>query len=157
MTESLTLWWLERSRRERILLGVMFALAALLLAWLLVLRPLSDALDAARARHDTAVIALAEARARSPRGRAGAPAAPPAMPVDSLLGRAAAEAGFTDARVASQGPNRASVAIAAARPQALFAWVARLEAGGLAVERLRAQANPDHTLFAEASFRARRP
>ncbi|HEY5713649.1 MAG TPA: type II secretion system protein GspM [Allosphingosinicella sp.] len=155
MTENLTLWWLERSRREQILLGVMFGLAALLIAWLLVLRPLSDALDSAMARHDTAIIALAEARARAPRGPIVSPVAAPAMPVDSQLGRAAAEAGFADARVASRGPNRASVAIAAARPQALFAWVARLEAQGLAVERLRAQANPDRTLSAEASFRAR--
>jgi general secretion pathway protein M len=154
MTEALTFWWMERSPRERILLGVMLALAALLLAWLLAVTPLADALDAAKARHNDAVIALAEARARNHSDLVRVPAPAPAMPVDSLLGRAATEAGFTGARVASQGPNRASVAIAAARPQALFAWVARLEATGLVVERLRADANADHSLSAEAVVRA---
>jgi general secretion pathway protein M len=47
------------------------------------------------------------------------------------------------------------VTIESARPQALFGWVASLERRGLAVERLRAQANADRTLTAEIAFRAR--
>jgi general secretion pathway protein M len=155
MNENLSLWWLARSKRERVLLGVMFGLAALLLVWLLVVRPLSDQLDAAKARHGAAVLAVAEARARDRAGRATIPSTAPSYPVDSLLGRAANDAGFTGARIVAQGPNRASVSIDAARPQALFAWIARLEQDGLVVERLRAQANADHTLSAEALFRAR--
>jgi len=153
MTDSLSLWWRARSIREQRLLMIMFALAGLVLGWLVIVRPLGDALDAARARHGAAVVALAEARARAEAGGAGGVAAP--LPVDSLIGRTAGEAGFTGARIAAQGPARASVAIDAARPQALFAWLVRLEAGGLVVERLRAQANSDRTLSAEATLRAR--
>ena len=50
----------------------MVALIVFVLGWLLVVRPLSDALDAARARHGAAVVALAEARgARRARPGAG--------------------------------------------------------------------------------------
>ncbi len=153
MSATLALWWRDRSPRERGLLLVMVALMAFVLGWLLVVRPLSDALDAAKARHGAAVIALGEARARA--GTDGAPAPAPALPVDALVGRTAAEAGFAGARIAAQGPARATVAIDAARPQALFGWLARLEQGGLVVERLRARANSDRTLAVEATLQAR--
>jgi general secretion pathway protein M len=154
MSGNFTLWWQGCSPRERGLLLVMAGLAAFVLGWLMVVRPLSDALDAAKTRHGAAVVALAEARARAELGR-GAAATAPALPVDSLIGRTAGEAGFTAARIAAQGPARASVAIDAARPQALFAWLVRMEASGLVVERLRAQANADRTLAVEATLRAR--
>lgn len=150
MSEPLSSWWRARSPREQGLLMVMLALAALVLAWLLVVRPLSDALDAQKTRHAAAVVALGEARARV--GIVGG--ATPSGPVASLAGRTAAEAGFPGARIAAEGPSRASVAIDAARPQALFTWLSRLERSGVVVARLRAQANSDRTLSVEAALRA---
>jgi general secretion pathway protein M len=150
----MNMWWVERSQRERRLILVMLALAVIVLGWLMVVRPLSDALDAAKTRHAAATLALGEARARLGRS-VGPRAMAPALPVDSLIGRTAGEAGFTTARIASQGPMRASVAIDAARPQALFAWILRLEQSGLVVDRLRARANSDRTIAAEIALRAR--
>jgi general secretion pathway protein M len=150
----MTMWWAERSARERRLILIMLALVLIVLGWLMVVRPLSDALDAAKTRQAAATLALGEARARLSRS-AGPRAAAPALPADSLVGRTATEAGFTSARIASQGPTRASVTIDAARPQALFAWILRLEQSGLVVERLTARANSDRTLAAELSLRAR--
>jgi general secretion pathway protein M len=146
-------WWSQRSERERRLLLVMLGLLALVLGWLLVVRPLGDALDAAKERHGAAVVALAEAKARSPSVRPPASALP--LPIDGLVSRSATEAGFANARVTGQGPTRATVAIDAARPQALFGWVARLEAQGVTVASLRARANVDQTLTVEAAFLAR--
>jgi len=154
MSGTFALWWQARTPRERGLLLVMVVLAALVLGWLLVVRPLADALDAAKARHGAAVVALAEARARTEAGRGPAGAAP-ALPVDALVARTASEAGFAAARIAAQGPARATIAIDAARPQALFGWLDRLAQDGVTVERLRAQANSDRTLNVEASLRAR--
>lgn len=154
MTESLAFWWRARSPRERGLLTAMAALGAVVLGWLLVVQPLSDALEAQKARHGAAVIALAEARARL-EGGGGFTGAVAALPVDSLVGQAATEAGFVGARIRAQGPARAIVAIDAARPQAMFGWLVRLERSGLVVERLHAQANSDRTLSVEASLRAR--
>lgn len=149
-------WWQARSARERTLLTVMVALAAIVLGWLLIVRPLADALEQAKARHGLAVVALGEARARDEARRAGANAPAVPLPIDGLLAPAAAEAGFPGARVTGQGPAAAVVAIDAARPQALFGWVAQMERRGLAVARLRAQANPDRTLAVEIAFQARR-
>jgi len=153
MKYELFLWWQARSPRERVLLAIMSALSVFVLGWLLVVRPLSDSLDAARARHGAAVIALGEARTRAQAGASAGTA--PALPVDSLIARTARDAGFAGARIAAQGGARATVAIDAARPQALFAWIAGLERSGLRVERLRAQANSDRTLAVEAGLAAR--
>ncbi len=157
MTGAASIWWRARTLREQRLLLVMFGLLALLAVWLLVIRPLSDALDRAQRRHGEAVTALAEARARSEaaRGAQGQPASAPTLPVDALLGRTAGEAGFTAARIDGQGPARATLALDAARPQAFFAWVRLMERSGLVVESLRARANVDRTLAVEAAFRAR--
>jgi len=146
-------WWATRSERERKLLLVMFGLLALVLVWLLVVRPLGDALDRAKQRHNVAVLALAEARARSSPGGART-GGPPSLPLDALVRRTATDAGFTAARVTGGGPNIARLTLDAARPQALFGWIASLEAQGVRVERLQARANPDRTVAVEAAFSA---
>jgi general secretion pathway protein M len=150
----MSVWWATRSTREQRLLLVMFGLIALLLVWLLVIRPLGDALDRAKQRHNVAVLALAEARARSNPGGARA-GGPPPLPLDALVSRTAADAGFTAARVTGGGPNMARMTLDAARPQALFGWIATLEAQGVRIERLQARANPDRTVAVEAAFSAR--
>ncbi len=147
-------WWQARSERERWLVGAMLALAAILLIWLLIVRPLADALDAAKMRHGEAAVMLAQARARAQPSAVAGPAA--VGPVDAIAARTAAGAGFPGARIASQGPGRATISLDAARPQALFGWIAQMEQQGLVVERLRAQANQDHTLSAEMTLGARR-
>src|SRR5580765_8767237 len=106
-------WWEARSERERWLVGAMLVLAAILVAWLLIVRPLADALDAAKMRHGDAAIALAQARARAQPPATSAPAA--AGPIESIVTRTAAAAGFPGARVAALGPGRAHVSLDAAR------------------------------------------
>ncbi|MBV9884777.1 MAG: type II secretion system protein M [Sphingomonadaceae bacterium] len=148
------LWWDARSARERWLVGIMLLLAAILLVWLIVVRPLSDALDAVRMRHGAAAVALAEARARVAPASSGGRAA--AGPVDAIAAGSAAAAGFPNARIAARGPGRASASLDAARPQALFGWIAQMEQAGLVVEQLRVQANADRTVSAEMVLGARR-
>lgn len=158
MIERLKPWWSERSPRERVMLLVMAALLAVTLGWLLLIRPMGDAIADARARHDRAVIAS---------GKAGAQAAaiaalerrgttPPGMPLASLLERKAGEAGFTGARIEAVDGAKATVAINVVRPQAFFGWVSELESrDGLIVDKLAATTNNDATLAVEATFRAR--
>jgi general secretion pathway protein M len=150
----MTAWWDMRSARERWLIRAMLSIAAILLIWLLIVRPLADALDSAKMRHGDAAVALAEARARALPPATSAPAA--SGPVEAIVARTAAAAGFPGARIAASGPGRANVGLDAARPQALFGWIAQMEQQGLIVERLRVQANQDHTLSAEISLGARR-
>lgn len=157
MTAGLKTWWAGRSRREQVMLLVAGVLAALVLGWLLVIRPLDGALEEAQARHDAALLALAEAKAdEAARSSAPPPAYAPAGPIDGLVGRTAAEAGFPDARIEAAGPDQASATIAAARPQAVFAWIAGLERQGVRVESLDARANSDQTLAVDVRFAAER-
>jgi general secretion pathway protein M len=151
-------WWLERSRRERRMLLLLGALFAIVLAWLLVVRPLGDRLAAARERHNEAVIALAEARsAAAAIGRLEkARPAPLAGPIEQAVAQSAGAAGFQLSRIQAEGPNKATLSIEAARPQALFGWVSEMEASrGLIVDRLTATSNSDRTLSVRITLRAR--
>jgi general secretion pathway protein M len=149
--------WAARTPRERWLLTVMLGLIALILAWLLILRPLGDMLSAAKARHGEAVAALAEARAevaaierlerRRPSTAAG--------PIDLAVAAEASQAGFQLSKLEPRDGDRVALAIGAARPQALFAWVAGLEARGYVVDSLSASVNPDRTLSAQILLRRR--
>ena len=157
MSARLKALWLARTPRERWLLGMMMALVGLVLVWLLILRPLGDMLSAVRQRHGEAAAALAEARSQAAaiaaleRNRP----APFAGPIDTAVAAAASEAGFQLSGVQPEGPGRVSIAIGAAKPQALFGWIAALEAQGYIVQSLTASSNPDRTLSAQILFRAR--
>ncbi|MFN3945451.1 MAG: type II secretion system protein GspM [Allosphingosinicella sp.] len=157
MNEAFLRWWQQRSTRERRLLVGMVVLAVLVLLWLLAVRPLGQGLAEARQRHAVAVLRLAETRAAAEALRQMETAAPAPLgePVEGLLSRSAAEAGLPIASLTADGPAAARIAIPAARPQAVFAWVADMEARGLSVERLSATPNEDRTLAVEATFRAR--
>jgi general secretion pathway protein M len=158
MTDSAKLWWQARTLREQRLLIAMFALLALVLVWLLVIRPVGDALSAARERHGAAVQAVAEARAQAELVRRLEKTVPPSLggPIDAVIGRAASDAGFPIAGLQREGSNQATLISNSVRPQAFFAWVDQMEAGrGLIVERLSATANSDRTLSVQVTFRSR--
>lgn len=157
MTARLRALWLARTVRERWLLGMMLALVALVLVWLVILRPLSDMLSAARQTHSEAVAALEEARSQAAaialleRNRP----APVAGPIDAAVAAAASEAGFQLSGIQPEGAGRVSLAIGAAKGQALFGWVDRMEAQGYVVQSLTATSNPDRTLSARIVLRTR--
>jgi general secretion pathway protein M len=158
MGSAFTGWWADRSKREQRLLAIMVLLMIIVFGWLLLVRPLIYALEEAKLRHGEAVVALAEARARTAALRpSDGRTAVPFGPIDALVSRTATEAGFTGARIAAQGPARVTVSIPSARAPAFFAWIDSLERQGLSVERLRATASPDRTLATEAVFAVRRP
>jgi general secretion pathway protein M len=158
MNETLSIWWRGRTLREQRLLLAMAGLLGVVLALLLIVRPLGDSLSAARGRHAAIVLRLAEARGQAAAIRSLQSVQPVALPgpLASVLTGAAAEAGFQAARVEPGGPNQATVIIDSARPQALFAWVRRMEQqNGLIVDRLTATTNSDQTLAVQVAFRAR--
>ena len=157
MNEGLKLWWRTRTLREQRLMLAMSGLAAVVLLWLLVIRPVNDALSEARERHGAAVLALAEARAQATAIGTLQERRPASLgaPLDAILNQSATEAGFPVARVEREGINQATLVIESVRPQAFFAWVNRMEDRGLIVERLSARTNSDQTLGVEITFRAR--
>lgn len=156
MTDRLKTWWKGRAPREQKLLLAAGLLALAVLVWLLVVRPLGDALVAARERHDDAVVTLAEVRADVDAlklaGRQGGTAA--AGPVDALVSAAATEAGFTVTRIDRPGPGEVTLVMDAVSAPAFFGWVGQMESGrGVGVSRLSVSANADRTLAAQVTFR----
>jgi general secretion pathway protein M len=151
------IWYVSRSLREQRLIAAMAALFVIVFVWLLVLRPLGDALADARERHDEAVLARAQAKAQaealgSLRTAGGTRLTEPA---ETVIARAAAEAGFQLSRIQPDPGGTVSISIEAARPQALFGWVSQLESRGVVVSTFSATANADRTLAVQASFRGR--
>ena len=150
-------WFHGRSLREKRLLVVMFALLAITLIWLALLRPLSDALSDARLLHADAVVRLGESQARVEALRViGRLRAAPLTGTlaDSVRFRAA-EAGFAVATLEEDGPGRVRVGIAGARPAAVLPWLARLEASGILVDAATLTDKGDRSVGANLTLRAR--
>ena len=144
--------------RERVLLGTMLALLALVLAWLLIVQPL---VRRARCREGAAQCGGGRALGRGPgydwsRLRCLRVAGPVRTSIAAQTG--AHQAGFPGAGFASQG-NRAAPRsfLDAAHPQALFGWVGA--DGAARPRRPAAQAQgpmADRTLSAEIVLQAGR-
>ncbi|KFG89615.1 General secretion pathway protein M [Sphingobium herbicidovorans NBRC 16415] len=145
MTEALQKYWAERSPREQWMLGVMFAMLAVVIFWLGIMRPLASA---QRSTHD----ALIEATDRNAAMRTKVSllktlprtvnAGPTDSAVDQLVGQSAGEAGLTLERAQAQGTGRIEIAMASVRPVALFSWLAALETQGVRVETMSARPSP---------------
>lgn len=157
MIERFKTWFGDRSLREKRLLIVMAGLAVLTLVWAGIIRPLGDGLSSARERHTDAVIRLAETEARvkaveSLQRDLGAPLN---APLDAVIRDRANETGFALASVAPQGQGGVQIAIASARPGALFGWIARLESAGILVDALSTTDNGDKTVSVQMTLKAR--
>lgn len=145
MMDRLGSYWAERSPREHWLLGVMFALLAIVILWFGVALPLDRAQRDARDR-------LVEATERNAAVRATVaqlktlPRAPAnggsTVPLDQFVGQSAGEAGLTLERAQAQGNDRMDIAIASVRPIALFSWLSGLEAQGVRVVTMNARPSP---------------
>lgn len=136
--------WAVRSPREQWMLGVMFALLALVILWLGILRPLQSAQRSARD-------ALREATDRNAQIRTNVKllkSLPPSTPgpnsdaIDYFVREKAAEAGLTLERAQPQGYGRVDIALASVRPVALFSWLALLETQGIQVETINTRPAP---------------
>ncbi|QLC23889.1 type II secretion system protein M [Parasphingopyxis algicola] len=156
MIDRFNSWWKTRTARERWLIGVAGGLAALVLSWLLIVRPIDLMRESAKARHYAAVIALGRVEARldaiemvaaNPRTRV------PGR-ISDVVTAEAVRVGFNAARTEPAGTDGVRVIIGAARPQTFFAWVADLETRlGLDVDALTARPNADETLSVDVTFR----
>ncbi|CAM3226364.1 hypothetical protein SPAN111604_11540 [Sphingomonas antarctica] len=146
-------FWSERSQRERVLLGVMFAMAAAMILWFGIARPLAAARIRAEARLATASdeAGLIAAR-RAFRDGAGGGYHGTVSAID-LVRSTGSAAGFTLTRVDSDGTGGVSLAIASAKAPALFGWLAGLERQGLRVATIDLHANADGTLGADATLK----
>lgn len=129
-------WVDARSRREHILLLLLAAIAVPILAWLLVVRPISTAYDRALVDHLKAIdlhgrvlamTSTASAPRRSATGGNG--------DLQLLIPQSAVAAGLTIQRAEPAGPDAIDVTAASAQATVVGQWLQRLEAEGIAVEQ----------------------
>lgn len=146
-------WYGSRSARERRLIGLMLAVAAPLLAWLLVVQPLSDAYDKALERHLQAIDRNGRVRALADPSRAARPAVVSTevgADLSLVVAEAATQAGLTLDGNAASGPDSVTIAIAQARPAAAVQWLRDFELRGILVEDLRMTPGADGTVSVNA-------
>jgi general secretion pathway protein M len=141
-------WFHGRTQREQRLVLLMLAIAAPVLAWLLVVRPLSAAYDEAMQDHLAAidrhgrVLALAEAAKATPARRIKANEAD----LQLIVTQAATQAGITLKAATPNGPNVVDVTVAGGRATALGQWLAQFEAQGIAIRQMTMTPLPDGTV-----------
>lgn len=156
---GLRAWFVALSMREKQLIGVAAVLLVVTILWFGIIRPIGDALAGARAHHASAVVRLATAEggmaAIKPLLGAGAPALNGNL--EQTIRDRATQAGFALTSVSPQGSDAVAIGIAAARPTALFAWIADLERDGFLVDQLTTTDNGDQTLSVALTLKTRRP
>lgn len=150
-------WFRGRTGRERQLIVLMLAIAAAVIAWLLVVRPLDSAYDAALDEHLAAidrhgrVLALAEAAKSTPSRGFDANK----TDLQLVVTQAAAQAGITLEGANPSGANTVDVAVAGGRATALGQWLAQFEARGIAVQQMSMTPLPDGTVNMSARLARR--
>ncbi len=157
MKAQLIALWAERSEREQLMLGILAAIGLPVLIWLVVIRPIGPALEAAEARHRAAVDTLAEARSQAAALAFLRKNPPPPLgaPVADVVKAAAADTGFTLSRADPVGGDGIIVSIVSAKPAAFFEWAQGLQRRGVFIDQLSIRPNPDATVAIDAQFRAR--
>ena len=150
-------WFVGRTRREQGLILLMLAIALPVLAWLLVVRPLKAAYDAALDEHLSAidrrgrVLALAEAAKSRPSRRLEANKAD----LQLVVTQAASEAGITLQSAKPSGANEVDVAVIGGRAITLGQWLAQFEARGIIVQEMAMAPLPDGTVTMSARLARR--
>jgi general secretion pathway protein M len=157
MTVTIRDWFVARSKREQRLIMLMLALALPLLAWLLVVRPLSAVYDDALEDHLAAVdrhgrvLALAEVAKSTP----ARPVEASKAELQLVVTEAARQAGITLQAATASGANTVDVTVAGGRATALGQWLAQFEARGITVRQMTMTPQPNGTVNMSARLARR--
>lgn len=155
MMQRLNAWYIALTQRERVLVGIASALAALVLLVYGLVLPLGNALDAATTRHREVtaragrIVDGLEMLKRAPAARAVGLAGP----VDQAAVASAQEAGFVVQSKERRGADMAVLAIATARPSAVLAWLDSIDRIGLTVEQVTMTPAPDGSVSVNVTLR----
>lgn len=132
--EAASVWMAARSRREQVLIAVGGGFVAVVLLWLLILRPLLDMRETSIARIAAYEQVMVRVRTGGP---PTGPAAPPLSgPLEQAIPTQAAAFGIVPASVTPEG-EAAVVTLAEARYDSVVPWLAGLEASGATLSSVR--------------------
>ncbi len=152
-------WFQALSRREKILIGVMGFLVALVVGYYAIVAPFINAYGSAQKSYADAIDSQAriEAKVAALTAPADEAVKPVAGPLDVFISQNAGEAGFAVGRLDPQTNGTVRLAIDSAKPTALFGWLARLEARGISVEELAVNPGANDTVVATMLLRSVTP
>ena len=140
MIVTVRTWYLGRSARERRMLLLMLAIALPLLVWLLFVRPLNRAYEAAlqdqleAVDRNGRVRALAKLVDQKPQGNVKARLGPDLVVV---VAESATQAGIPLDSNEARGPDEVRISAASASLRSVVPWLQGLETRGLGVAELR--------------------
>jgi len=147
-------WYGGLTERERWLVAIAAALAAVVVMVFGIVLPLGRAHDAAHVRHRAAVEASGRVLAQLAALEAPAPERPAlAGPVAQVVASSADSAGFVLQSNQPRGNDAALVVIPTARPSAALAWIDSLAAQGVVLESLAMSPAPDGSVSVNATLR----
>ncbi len=153
--QRMTAWYIGLTARERVLVSVAGALAALIVAIYGIVLPVGNTLDEAAVRHREAteragrIAAGIDMLKRAPAGRAPAGSGP----VEQIAAGSAQAAGFVVQSNQKRGSDIAVLVIPTARPSAVLAWLDGLAAQGLGVEQITMTPAPDGSVAVNVTLR----
>lgn len=154
MIAALRNWFVGLGRREQLLVTAMLAIAVPLLVWLLIYRPVDQALVAAKERHLLAVDRHARIamRASALERGAGLASRAPTGELALIVAESAAQAGVPLAANTAQGPARVSISITSGQARAIMKWLQELEARAITIEDLRMAPGADGSIAMSAQL-----
>ena len=159
MIDSIKNWFQALSQREKILIGVMGFLVALVLGYYVIIASFIGAFEAAEQRYLQAVDGQAriEAKVDALTAPADKTVKTVAGPLDVFISQNAGEAGFAVGRLDPQTNGTVKLVIDSAKPTALFGWLAMLERRGISVEELAVNPGANETVTATMILRSGKP
>lgn len=154
MIAALKIWFAALSQRERWMVGVAGVLAASVLLIFGVILPSLSAIASAEISHDEAVQRRGRVEATVDAALAQKPAASivSGANIDLIVTQAAAEKGFDLVKSAGAAPGQMSFRMDQARAPALFAWLAGMEAQGIAVRSIAVRSGTNGSLTVDAQL-----
>ena len=145
-------WWLSRSPRERVMLGVMGVVLLAVVGWYGVAMPLQSLSKSSRERVELASTRLGELRAWTSARPAGATTSREGT-AQSLVETAAGKVGVSIARRRQDANGRFTIWVSTIDARALLPWLASLERdGGVAVTDFTASRLDNGAVEAEITF-----
>ncbi|GAB5482216.1 MAG: hypothetical protein Pars92KO_19730 [Parasphingorhabdus sp.] len=159
MIAALKDWFQALSQREKVMIGILGVLVALVVGYYAIVAPFINAYVSAEKSYADAI--ESQARIESKVAALTAPAdktvTPVAGPLDVFISQNAGEAGFAVGRLDPQTNGMVRLAIDSAKPTALFGWLATLEARGISLEELTVNPGGNETVTATILLRSTKP
>ncbi|MEO0441828.1 MAG: type II secretion system protein GspM [Pseudomonadota bacterium] len=159
MIAALKDWFQALSQREKIMIGILGVLVALVAGYYAIVAPFINAYVTAQKSYADAVESQAriEAKVAALTAPADKTVNPVTGPLDVFISQNAGEAGFAVGRLDPQSDGTVRLAIESARPTALFGWLATLESRGISIEELAVNPGGTKTVTATLLLRSTKP